>query len=140
MGLRGRPPATAGVGDTDLGDLTVFETTADIAAALGRVRDSYDPRTTSVLAVPRDGGGVSEPFHARFLDELDERRELERLLDLLPEKERTLLILWFTIGKPVAHIARQLRISRVHCYRLKAKAFETMLSTMREDATTVSEA
>ena len=112
----------------------MFETTAGITAALRRARDSYDPRTTSLLAVPRGDGVATEPFHPRFLEDLDERRELERLLGLLPDKERALLVLWFTIGKPVTQIARQLRISRVHCYRLKAKAFETMLGALHDRA------
>jgi DNA-directed RNA polymerase specialized sigma subunit len=53
-------------------------------------------------------------------------------LRALDERERRLLILWHVIGHPVAHIARMLGISRVHCYRLQNQALQDMLDPIHE--------
>jgi DNA-directed RNA polymerase specialized sigma24 family protein len=110
----------------------VFKTTRDIVVALRRVKDSYEPRTSSLLLLgrtPYDPG--SEPFRAGFLQRIEERQELIRLLGSLDERSRQLMLLWFVEELPVADIARRLDISRVHCYRLKDGALRAMLESSR---------
>jgi DNA-directed RNA polymerase specialized sigma24 family protein len=106
----------------------LFETTQDIADALCKAVGFYQASSTSLMRVRRqvrrpDAG----PFRAGFLTAIDERAELSRLLGSLDARSRTLLHLWFVEDQPVTGIARQLGISRVHCYRLRDKALRAML-------------
>lgn len=81
------------------------------------------------------GGGYdadTEPFRPGFISQFDERAELARRMSRLPQKERALLTMWHCAGHPVAHIARTLGISRVHCYRLADKALARLID--RPDA------
>ena len=105
-----------------------FTTQAQIIEALRLLSAHYDPRTSSLLRIQnkhRDAHPML--FRPGFLSTLEERREVIRRLRLLDERGRTLLVLWFVEGRPVAHIARWLGISRVHCYRLKERALQAML-------------
>ncbi|HEY8201643.1 MAG TPA: hypothetical protein VII47_09840, partial [Actinomycetota bacterium] len=41
-------------------------------------------------------------------------------------RERLLLVLWYVSDMPPTVIARQLNVSRVHCYRLRDKALRAL--------------
>ena len=106
----------------------MFLTPGDVIRTLKRLRDPYDPRSSSLMLV----GGASEdphaePFHRGFIDHFEERAELQRRLEALDERDRALLLLWYCEGRPVAHIARTIGISRVHCYRLGRRAIQALL-------------
>jgi hypothetical protein len=106
----------------------LFATAGEFIAALRRVPECYDPRTSSMLVTRRGRGGLNaEPFHAGFVTRFEERAEVIRLLHFIDSRSRRLLVLWFVEGEPVTRIARRLHISRVHCYRLKDQALRTML-------------
>src|SRR5260370_623951 len=89
---------------------------------LRRYRDVFDPRTTSILLVSRQGFDPSQgPFRAGFLSRLDEREELrQRMADRLAERERKLLFLWYVVGLRPCDRARPVRVSRGHdgCLRI----------------------
>ena len=57
-----------------------------------------------------------------LLDALDERAELCRRMDLLSERDRSLLFLWYVKQDAVEDVARTLRISRRQCFRIRTKA------------------
>lgn len=101
---------------------------ADVVNALRRFRTFYDPKTASILLVGRGGSAQDgDPFRGGFLSTIEERHELLRRLSTLDPRARTLLIMWHVEGVPVASIARTLRMSRVHCYRVQRAALDRML-------------
>jgi len=99
---------------------------ADIVRALIRLGDTVDPRSGSILFLGGTRGSAGEPFHPAFLNLFEERVELVRRLSVLAPRERLLLFLWYVEGWPVERIAERLAISRVHCYRLRAKSLSVL--------------
>lgn len=106
----------------------MFLTAGDVIRALARFRDCYDPKTASLMLVGSHAQDPhAEPFRAGFIARFDERAELLRRLATLDERARRLLVLWHVEAVPVAHIARRLGISRVHCYRVNRRALDAIL-------------
>jgi hypothetical protein len=107
---------------------SLFVTPAGVISMLRRYRDVFDARTTSLLLVSRQGFDPSQgPFRAGFLSRLDEREELrQRMADRLAERERKLLFLWYVVEMRPCDVARTIRVSRVHCYRLRNDALAAL--------------
>ena len=107
---------------------SLFATPAGVISLLRRYREVFDPKTTSVLLVSRQGFDPSQgPFRAGFLSRLDEREELRRrMADRLAERERKLLFLWYVVELRPGDVARTIRVSRVHCYRLRNDALAAL--------------
>jgi DNA-directed RNA polymerase specialized sigma24 family protein len=106
----------------------MFRDRQHLMAALESVQNLPGPTSASVVAVGRSRRDPSgDPFHPGFLGGLEARTEVTRLLRGLDERSRRLLVLWFVQCSPVTEIARDLGISRVHCYRLRNKALDEML-------------
>ena len=107
---------------------SLFATPAGVISMLRRYREVFDPRTTSLLLVSRQGFDPSQgPFRAGFLSRLDEREELrQRMADRLAERERKLLFLWYVVELRPGDVARTIRVSRVHCYRLRNDALAAL--------------
>lgn len=104
----------------------MFKHPKEIVRALQRYRDCYDPRTTSLMVFGGSSDPHADPFRAGFITNFEERAVLLERLAELEDRSRRLLVLWHVAGHPVAHIARMLQISRVHCYRLADAALESM--------------
>ena len=115
---------------TPANDLTEspFATPAGVISMLRRYRDVFEPKTTSLLLVSRQGFDPSQgPFRAGFVSRLDEREELRRrMTDRLAERERKLLFLWYVVELRPGEVARRIRVSRVHCYRLRQAALSAL--------------
>lgn len=110
-----------------------MKTATDITTSLMRSQGFLDPKTTSLMLPGRGEYNVSaEPFRAGFMDRLEERAVLTRLLRLLDERSCRLMLHWYVEQRPVTEIARRLRVSRVHCYRLRNKALSRMVAALRE--------
>jgi DNA-directed RNA polymerase specialized sigma24 family protein len=105
----------------------IFRNPHQIAAALRRVSIGYGPQTGSVLSREGLHDPDADPFARGFIAGLDERAEIGRLMRTLEPRSRRLLAMWFVEGRPVTAIADALGISRVHCYRLRDRAFRHML-------------
>jgi len=107
---------------------SLFATPTGVISMLRRYRDVFDPKTTSLLLVSRQGFDPSQgPFRAGFLSRLDEREELrQRMADRLAERERKLLFLWYVVELRPGDVARTIRVSRVHCYRLRNDALAAL--------------
>lgn len=106
----------------------MFEEPGDVIRALVRFADCYDPKTASLMlvgAATKDPHG--DPFGNGFIAHFDERAELLVRMQRVDERARTLLVMWYVQGRPVAHIARALGISRVHCYRVQRRALAAMI-------------
>jgi len=46
--------------------------------------------------------------------------------DRLAERERKLLFLWYVMEVRPGDVARRIRVSRVHCYRLRQAALSAL--------------
>lgn len=108
----------------------MLKTVEEVIAALKRYREAFDPKTTSIIMCRKDGfDPLVEPFRAGFLSRIEEREELQRRMRMaLTERERTLLWLWYIVDAPVGRIAREVDISRRHCYRLRDKALSSLVN------------
>jgi DNA-directed RNA polymerase specialized sigma24 family protein len=105
----------------------LFGQAIDVVRALERIRDYYGPRSASLMVMGGNSDPHAEPFRSGFLGTFEERHEVVRRLMGLEERERSLLMLWHVVGTPVTDIARRLGMSRVHCYRVRARALASML-------------
>src|SRR5207302_9359122 len=79
------------------GNESLFVTPAGVISMLRRYRDVFDPKTTSLLLVSRQGFDPSQgPFRAGFVSRLAEREELRRRMTCrLAARERRLPFLWY---------------------------------------------
>jgi DNA-directed RNA polymerase specialized sigma subunit len=113
----------------------VLESPRDVIRCLLTYTDWWQPSSTSVLQVGgrrtrADGDG----FNAlALLDTLDERDELCRRMEYLPERDRHLLFLWYVEQRAAHEIARALRISRRHCFRLRQRSIDKIVKLGEED-------
>src|SRR5438105_14982827 len=79
---------------------SLFATPAGVISLLRRYREVFDPKTTSVLLVSRQGFDPSQgPFRAGLLSRLDEREVLRRrMTEWMAERDRKMPILWFVVA------------------------------------------
>ena len=73
-----------------------------------------------------------EPFRPGFLRSIEKRSELLKRLNKLNKNEKTILLLFYTFCKPITYIEHALRLSCRHCYRLKKKALQNIISVGEE--------
>jgi len=106
----------------------------DVARALARLGQEFEPRTGSILFA---GGQArrteSEPFGPGFLSWMENRGELIRRLRQLDQRDRLLLFLWYVQAWPPYRVAERLGISRVHCYRLRNRALRALAGSSNPD-------
>lgn len=96
--------------------------------ALLTYTDWWQPSTASIYQVGgRHSGFPSDGIRPGLLDRLDERDELCRRMQEVGERDRRLLYLWYLRQLPVHEIARELRMSRRHCFRRRAEAIRTIV-------------
>jgi len=97
-----------------------------VIRALEHFDDVVTAPTSSVLEISHRGRRSHDAFGSCFLHRIDEHEELVRRMRRLGERERLLLVLWYSQGWPVTHIAARLQVSRVHCYRLRDRALTAL--------------
>ena len=97
--------------------------------ALLKYTDWWQPTTTSVIQVgaARRTNGFSDGIRPGLLDTLDEREELCRRMQLLKDKDRHVLFLWYVKQLDAKDIAKTLRISRRQCFRRRSNAVRTLV-------------
>ncbi len=54
-------------------------------------------------------------------------------MELLSERDRSLLFLWYVKQDAVEDVARTLRISRRQCFRIRTKALRTIVDAGNRD-------
>jgi DNA-directed RNA polymerase specialized sigma subunit len=98
-----------------------------VIRALTNYHASFEQRSGSLMLVNQTGRRPStDGYGYAFLARVEEHEELLRRLRRLQPRERLLLVLWYAEGCAVTDIAARLQISRVHCYRLRDRALETL--------------
>jgi RNA polymerase sigma-B factor len=70
--------------------------------------------------------------HDRSADLVDDHDELRRLLDALPERERTIVYLRFFEGLTQSQIATQVGVSQMHVSRLLQRSLIKLREVARE--------
>jgi hypothetical protein len=99
----------------------------DVIRALLRYTDWWQPSTSSVFRVGRRSGYASDGIRGGLLDTLPEREELSRRMSFLGDRDRRVLYLWYLRQLPVQDIARELKIGRRQCFRLRSNAVNTLV-------------
>ena len=109
----------------------MFETVGQVVRALKSFREYYHPKASGILTISGRNADVdADPFRRGFLDSLDLRTELLRRLSTLDERERSVVMLWYVMDRPVAEVCEQLSVSRSHCYRLRDRALANMVDAV----------
>jgi hypothetical protein len=112
----------------------VLSTPNQVVWALITYTDWWQPSTASIYRVGRRGRYATDGMRGGLLDTLPERDELCRRMQQVDERARHLLYLWYLRQLEVREVARELRISRRHCFRLRAAAIRRIVE-LGEDPT-----
>lgn len=110
-----------------------------IEDALEAIEASGGYRSTP-LTMPTDNGGDATREHPclktvdRDLEGTDDRVLVARLLDSLPERERTILALRFFEDRSQAEIAEIVGVSQVHVSRLLRSSLASLQSAARDSS------
>ncbi len=101
----------------------MLSTPERVVWALITYTDWWQPVTSSLYKVgQRRGNTATDGIRGGLLDTLAERTELCRRMQLIGERDRRLLHLWYVRQLPANEIARELSISRRQCFRRRAAA------------------
>jgi DNA-directed RNA polymerase specialized sigma24 family protein len=112
----------------------MLETFPAVEQALRCFADPYQPRTSWMTTIPRGRGGADRfPFGAALLDRLDERTELRARMAWLDSEAAVVVARWYIEGAKPEAIARELRRSVRHVYRVRARAVEAIAAMGRDD-------
>jgi DNA-directed RNA polymerase specialized sigma subunit len=107
----------------------VLDSGRDVVRCLITYADWWQPSTSSVLEVAnaRRSREFGDGLHSGLVETLDERRELCRRAGQLSDRDRKLLFLWYVVQLRADDVATKLRISRRHCFRLRADAIRKVV-------------
>ena len=106
----------------------MLSTPKQVIWALLTYTDWWQPKTASVYHVGnRRPTFAADGIRGGLLDSLAERDELCRRMQRIGDRDRRLLYLWYLRQLPAHEIARDLRISRRHCFRLRAAAIREVV-------------
>ncbi len=91
--------------------------------------DWAQPATGSIIQVgaARRANGAGDGFRQGLIETLDEREELRRRVWRLEDRARRVLFLWYMQQLEVQDIARAVRVSRRHVFRLRSQAVQRIV-------------
>lgn len=107
----------------------MFGGVRDVVRALITFTDWWQPLTSSVLQVggARRSSGFDDGIRDGLLDTIGERSELCRRVRLLDERDRRILFLWYVKELPAHEVAKEVGISRRHCFRRRSAALRALV-------------
>ena len=113
----------------------MFDTPGEVISTLKTLNDYYCLKSNFIIYPKSNKSDIRdrEPFRPGFLSSIDERKELIRRLDKLNKRGKTILLLFYTFAKPMDYIEHKLHLSCRHCYRIKKKAIEIIISFGKEE-------
>ena len=114
---------------SSVGEVHLFPEVADVIRALVTLTDWWQPNTTSILQVggARRASGYGDGIRDGLFDTIGERTELARRVRTLPERDRLILFLWYVKELPAHEVAREVKISRRHCFRRRSAALRALV-------------
>jgi DNA-directed RNA polymerase specialized sigma subunit len=106
----------------------MFASTDEVIRALLTYTDWWQPSTGSILQVgnARRDANAGDGLRPGLVETLEGRTELCRRMEFLAERERHVLFLWYVRQLAAHEIARELRISRRQCFRLRSRAVQAL--------------
>jgi DNA-directed RNA polymerase specialized sigma24 family protein len=112
-----------------LGEVRFFPSVPDVVRALVTYTDWWQPLTSSVLQVggARRSSGFDDGIRDGLLDTIDQRSELSRRVRRLEDRDRRILLLWYVKELPAHEVAREVGISRRHCFRRRSAALRALV-------------
>jgi len=112
-----------------VGEIRLFGTVPEVVYALLTYTDWWQPFTSSVLQVggARRTSGFGDGIREGLLDTVDERSELSRRIRALDERDRRILVLWYVGQLPAHEVAKEVGISRRHCFRRRSAALRALV-------------
>ena len=102
---------------------------SDVVRCLVTYTDWWQPSSTSVLQVgpSKRAAALTDGMRPGLLESLGDRVELRRRMQCLEPRERDVLFLWYVHQLSAIDIAKTLRISRRHCFRIRAAAMRKLV-------------
>jgi DNA-directed RNA polymerase specialized sigma24 family protein len=99
-----------------------------LIATLIRYTDPWQPTTSSFYQVgaARRGPSQSDGIRPGVVETLDDRTDLCRRMATLSDRERQVLFLWYVRQLSALEIAKELRISRRQCFRIRSAALRAL--------------
>jgi hypothetical protein len=112
-----------------VGQVHVFASVPEVVRALVTFTDWWQPLTSSVLQVggARRASGFGDGIRDGLFDTIGERSELSRRVKELDERDRRILFLWYLGELPAHEVAKEVGISRRHCFRRRAAALRALV-------------
>ena len=106
----------------------MLKTSKEIIQTLMTLNDYYHIRSNHVIAGKAKAKDPSqrEPFAPGFLSSIDCRKEILKGLKELDNRQRQILVLYYSFSKAPDDIAKNLNMSVRHLYRLKKKALDDL--------------
>ncbi len=104
------------------------KTSKEIIQILMTLNDYYHIRSNYVIVGKAKTKDPSkrEPFAPGFLSSIDCKREVLKGLKEMDNRQKQILLLYYSFSKPPDDIAKTLDISVRHLYRLKKKALDDL--------------
>jgi len=118
----------------------MLDSYGEVISALKILNDYYQLKSNFIICPKLRKLNIKgrELFCIGFLDTIDKRKELLRRLNKLEEREKTILLLFYTFGKAMNYIEQEICLSCRHCYRLKNKAIEKIINFDKEEKVNTS--
>lgn len=113
----------------------MLDTADRVIRALLTYTDWWQPNTSSIYQIGSAGRDrrLHHGIPVGLLEHLDERSELCRRMQDLPDQDRRVLILWYVRHLSADEIARELGISRRQCFRRRSNAIRKVVGFGRSD-------
>jgi DNA-directed RNA polymerase specialized sigma24 family protein len=114
---------------SNVGQVRPFESVPDVVRALITFTDWWQPFTSSVLQVggARRSSDFGDGLRDGLLATIGERSELSRRIRALEERDRRILFLWYVQELPAHEVAKEVGISRRHCFRRRSAALRALV-------------
>ncbi|HEX9123127.1 MAG TPA: hypothetical protein VF984_07170 [Actinomycetota bacterium] len=107
----------------------LFTSEREVIWGLMTYTDWWQPTTSSVIPVgaARRSKNASDGLPAGLLGTLDRRAELCRRMEIVGDRDRNVLFLWYVRQLPVDEISKIVGLSRRQCFRRRAEAIRQIV-------------